>query len=273
MTALENFWTLIPQITIVDIIDIALVAYILYQILLLIRRSGSVSLIKGAVAVAVIVSLTTWLPTFNKLFGILLVPGIIAIIVIFQPELRMALERLGRAGLLGRAFTPIHLTATEQQTVINEVAEACSEFSDNRIGALLVFERESGLMSITRTGKTIDARVSSELLEALFFPKGPLHDGAVVIRGDTLVAAACVLPYTEGMGLSASVGMRHRAALGITERTDAVCVVVSEETGQISIAVDGAMNRGLDRTQLTDRLMSLLGPDEENIPPWMFWRR
>lgn len=272
-SVLQNLWTLVTQITVVDVIDIALVTYILYQVLLLIRRSGSVSLIKGTVAVAVIVSLTTWLPTFNRLFSILLVPGIIALIVIFQPELRMALERLGRAGLLGRAFTPINLTASEQQNVINEVVEACAEFSDSRTGALIVFERESGLMSITRTGKTLDARVSAELLAAIFYPNAPLHDGGGVIRGSTLVAAACVLPYAEGMGLSASVGMRHRAALGITERTDAVCVVVSEETGQISLAVDGAMNRGLDRTQLTDRLMGLLGPDEEKAPSWMFWRR
>jgi diadenylate cyclase len=127
-------------------------------------------------------------------------------------------------------------------------------------------------MDITRTGKTLSARVSAELLESIFHPKSPLHDGAVVVRENTLVAAACVLPYSERPGLSASAGMRHRAALGISEQTDAVCVVVSEETGAISLAVDGALSRRLDRAHLTERLMGLF-ETEKSISKFLFWKR
>ncbi len=272
MTFLEAVRQIIRTMTVVDIIDIALVSFILYNVLLLARRSGAVSLIKGVAAVVVIVSITTWLPTFNWLLSRLFIPGIIALVVIFQPELRMALERLGRTGFLGSALSKISLNDDVRQRLFREVLEAVVEFSEKRIGALIVFERETGLMDITRTGKTLNARVSAELLGTIFFPKTPLHDGAVVIRGETIVAAACVLPYSESPGLSASSGMRHRAALGLSERTDAVCLVVSEETGAISLAVDGALSRRLDRTQLTERLMALFEPEQEKSR-WRFWKR
>jgi diadenylate cyclase len=272
MTLLESLWRTFLSITVVDVIDIVLVTFILYHLLVLMRRSGAVSLLKGVAAVIVIVSITTWLPTFNWLMSRLLVPGIIALVVIFQPELRIALERLGRAGFLGQAFSNMGLGTEGRQLAISEVIEAVAGFSESHTGALIVFERETGLMDITRTGKTLNARVSAELLASIFHLRSPLHDGAVVIRGSTLIAAACVLPYSESLGLSASAGMRHRAALGISEKTDAVCVVVSEETGVLSLAVDGALNRRLDRTQLTERLMGLFEQPAET-PKLMFWKR
>ncbi len=272
MATLQLLWHVVANITWVDVIDIALVAFIVYNLLMLLRGSGAVSLIKGAVAVVAIVSITGWLPTFHWLLGVMFVPGVIALVVIFQPELRMALERLGRAGFLGGAFSHMPMGVEDQQRLISEVIEAASGFSESHIGALIAFERQTGLMEITRTGKTLNARVSAELLGAIFHPKSPLHDGAVVIRDSTIVAAACVLPYSESRGLSASAGMRHRAALGISEKTDAVCLVVSEETGAMSLAVDGTLSRRLDRAQLTERLMSLFAtPEEKRRLP--FWRK
>ena len=271
-TWVQSWWESSGGITILDVVDILLVALIIYSLLMMVRRTAAVSLIKGVFVVMVIVAVTTWLPTFNWLLSRMLVPGIIALVVIFQPELRMALERLGRAGFLGRAFSRMSLGTEDLQSVISEVMEAVDHFAEHHIGALIVFERQTGLMEITRTGKTLNARVSSELLGAIFQPRSPLHDGAVVIRGNILVAAACVLPYSESPGLSASTGMRHRAALGIVEHTDAVCVVVSEETSGVSMAVDGALMRRLDRAQLAERLMNLFETPQEK-PRLLFWRR
>ncbi len=272
MTWLQSLWNLLVSITVLDVIDIILVAVIVYCLLLLIRRSGAISLIKGAIVIVVIFSITTWLPTFNWLLSRVLVPGIIVLVIIFQPELRTALERLGRTGFLGGAFSQMSLAPDDQQLIINEVMEAVGGFSGSHTGALIVFERDTGLMEVTRTGKTLDSRVSAELLGAIFHPKSPLHDGAVVIRGNTLVAAACVLPYSESPGLSAAAGMRHRAALGIAENTDAVCVVVSEETGAMSLAVDGVLNRRLDRAELAERLMDLFEAPEEKSR-LLFWKK
>ncbi len=272
MTWLQSLWDLLISITVLDVIDIILVAVIVYLLLMLVRRSAAVSLIKGVIVIVVIVSITTWLPTFNWLLSRILVPGIIVLVVIFQPELRTALERLGRAGFLGSGFSHTSLGPHDQQLIINEVMEAVSGFSEKHTGALIVFERETGLIEVTRTGKTLDARVSAELLGAIFHPKSPLHDGAVVIRGNTLVAAACVLPYSESRGLSTATGMRHRAALGIAETTDAVCLVVSEETGAMSLAVDGRIERRLDRAELAERLMDLFAAPEERSR-LLFWKR
>lgn len=272
MTWLQSLWETFVGITVVDIVDILLVALIVYSLLLMVRRTAAVSLIKGVFVVMAIVTVTTWLPTFNWLLSRMLVPGIIALVVIFQPELRMALERLGRAGFLGRAFSQMSLGADDQQWLISEIMEAVDDFSQRHIGALIVFERQTGLMEITRTGKTLNARVSSELLGAIFQPRSPLHDGAVVIRGSTVVAAACVLPYSDSPGISASTGMRHRAAMGLVEQTDAVCVVVSEETGGVSLASEGTLSRRLDRAQLAERLMNLFDTPEEK-PKRRFWRR
>ncbi len=258
------------SIGIVDVLDIVLVAYIVYRGLLLLEGTRGSSVIRGVLIVLVLLGVTSWLPTLNWMLGQLLLPGVIALVVIFQPELRLALERLGRAGSLSGAF--MRLEVEEQQRVINEIVEAAEELSERRMGALIVLQRESGLMDVTRTGKTINGRVSVDLLTTIFYPNTPLHDGAVVVRGDQVVAAGCVLPHSERPGLSTATGMRHRAALGLSERTDAVTVVVSEETGAVSLAVDGNLSPGLERAQLMERLNRLLetSTDRSRI---LFWRK
>lgn len=255
---------------VLDAMDILLVAFLVYQMLLLMRRSRAISLLKGVILVLLMILVTTWFPTFNWLLSRLILPGTIALVVIFQPELRMALERLGRGGWLGEMLDRV--SADERQWVINEVVDAACAFADKRIGALIVLQRTSSLMDITRTGKTINARVSAELLATIFNPTSPLHDGAVVIRGETLVAAACVLPHSESPSLSATTGMRHRAGLGLSERTDAVVVIASEETGGISLAVEGALSPHLARTQLSERLMELFEAEREQTR-FFFWRK
>jgi len=254
----------------VDAVDILLVALVVYEGLLVMRQARSLSLLKGLLLVLLLTLVATWFPTFNWLLSRLLIPGLIGLIVIYQPELRMALERLGRGGWLASMLERV--SAAEQQTTINEVVDLAEELAERRIGALMVMQRHSSLMDITRTGKTINGRVSSELLATIFEPHSPLHDGAVVIRGDVLVAAGCVLPHSESPSISATTGMRHRAALGLSERTDAVCVVVSEETGGISVAVDGSLSPHLAKMQLLERLMALFESEREQTR-FFFWRK
>lgn len=254
----------------VDVIDILVVAYIVYRGLLLLQGTRGGSVIRGLLIVLALLWVSSSLPTLNWILSQLLLPGVLALVVIFQPELRMALERLGRAGILGVRFQRVEQGTT--QRVINEIVDAAEEMSSRRIGALIVLQRESGLMDITRTGKTLNARVSVDALVTIFWPNTPLHDGAVVIRDETIVAAGCVLPHSEQPGLSVATGMRHRAALGLSERTDAVSVVVSEETGAISLAVDGNLAPDLERTELAERLNRLFeAPDERSR--FLFWRR
>ena len=260
------------QITdfIVDTLDILVVAYIIYRGLLLLEGTRGSSVIRGLLIVLFLLWATSWLPTLNWMLGQLVLPGVIALVVIFQPELRMALERLGRAGVLG-----VNLSRVESgtaQRVINEIVDAAEEMSSRRIGALMVIQRESGLMDITRTGKTLNARVSVDALVTIFYPNTPLHDGAVVIRDDIIVAAGCVLPHSEQPGLSVAMGMRHRAALGLAERTDAACVVVSEATGAISLAFEGTLQPDLERTELAERLNRLFEQPDERAR-FLFWRR
>jgi diadenylate cyclase len=268
---LQQLATRVLSIGIVDVVDILVVAYIVYRGLLLLRGTRGVSAIRGVLVVLVLLWATSWLlPTLHWMLGLLVLPGVIALVVIFQPELRLALERLGRAGFLSGVFTS--LEAEEQQRVINDIVDTAEELSERRTGALIVLQRETGLMDITRTGKTINGRVSVDLLTTIFHPNTPLHDGAVVVRGDRVIAASCVLPHSEQPGLSTATGMRHRAALGLSERTDAVIVVVSEETGAVSLAVDGNLSPALERAQLMERLNQLLetGGDRSRI---LFWRK
>ena len=241
----------------IDIVDMGVVAFVVYHAILLVRGTRAMAIVNGIVLILALIWISSPLATFNWLLRHLMLPSVIAVVVIFQPELRMALERLGRAGLMGAAFSD--LRAEQRQNVIAEIVDAATDFSQRRIGALIVIERRVVLGDVVRTGRVIDGLLSHELLAAIFEPHSPLHDGAVVVRGERLLAAACVLPHSERPGLSVTMGMRHRAALGITERTDAVAVVVSEETGNISLAADGTLSPALEKVQLTDRLMRLLG--------------
>ncbi|MCL6594114.1 MAG: diadenylate cyclase CdaA, partial [Alicyclobacillus sp.] len=184
--------------------------------------------------------------------------GLIAIPIVFQPELRRALEQLGRGGFFG-----ISLNAPDPPEIkqsIAAVVKAAQVLSKNKIGALIVLERQTGLSEYIETGTLIEGRMSAELLIHTFIPNTPLHDGAVVVRGNRLVSAGCFLPLTENRDLDKDLGTRHRAAIGVTEQSDAVAVVVSEETGQVSLAVDGVLTRNLQESALFELLETLLMP-------------
>lgn len=256
------------QLRPIDMLDMAAVAYVIYRVLLLVRGTRAMALINGLIVIIVLIWVTSPLPTLNWLLRHLMLPSVIAVVVIFQPELRMALERLGRARWIGRTFGEL---GTERwQRLIGELADTVADLAHSHTGALIVIERSQRLLEVARTGKALDALFSQELLATIFYPHSPLHDGAVIIRGDRVVAAGCVLPHSESPGLSVSTGMRHRAALGISERTDAVAIVVSEETGNISLAVDGTLSPALEKVQLTERLLRLF--ESEERPRLFFWR-
>lgn len=260
-------WTL-SNLTPLSVVDVLLVAVIFYGLLYLIRGTQAVQLLRGILLLVLIVVLLTnvfQLTAFNWLIKSSLSALLVAIPVIFQPELRRALERLGRAGLL---LTRPSSNATATR-VIARVGRAARDLSNWRYGALIVLEQETGLQDIADTGIKMDAIVSSDLLETIFSPQTTLHDGAVVIREDRVLAAACVLPLAENPPSDRHLGTRHLAAIGITEQTDAISVVVSEETGTISVAHNGRIIRNLDEGRLARVLHTLYKPRfSERGPRW-----
>jgi diadenylate cyclase len=236
-------------------VDILLIAAIIYWVLLLLRRTTAMSVLRGIAFIfigAFVLARVFDLKVLSFLLRNSFIAVLIGIPIVFQPELRRALERLGRTGRrawLGRA---------NYDQVIDAVAGAACNLASARHGALMVLERETGLEDYIDTGVRVDAAPSVELLQGIFFPNSPLHDGAVILRENRVVAAACTLPLAEESGKS-MFGTRHRAALGISERTDAVSVVVSEETGQVSVASNGRMLQRLDETRLRATLQTILG--------------
>ena len=237
----------IPMPTLSSIVDVLLVALIFYGILRLFQGTQAVSLLRGILVVALVATIAaSRLTAFNWLVRAMLPMILVAIPVIFQPELRRALERLGRTGMI------IGRTGRENiaQQVIFETVIAVESLAHERTGALIVMEGETGLEEYIETGERIDAKVSARLLTTIFFPGTPLHDGAVIVRGDQIVAAGCVLPLTARTLADSSLGTRHRAAAGITEQNDALAIVVSEETGIISVARNGRIVRRLDGQRL-----------------------
>jgi diadenylate cyclase len=235
-----------------SILDVVLVTVVIYAALRLFRGTQAIQLLRGVLIVAVFVallSLVADLPAFNWLLRNSVPMVLVAIPVIFQPELRRALERLGRSSpLLNRRGD-----TTRVQAVINEVVKAVDSLAQRRTGALIVFHGVTGLGNVIERGVRIDGEVSSELLSTIFFPNTPLHDGAVIVQGDRVVAASCVLPLTDREITDSQMGTRHRAAIGVSEQSDALVVVVSEETGRISVARNGRIVR-LD----TNRLRAVL---------------
>lgn len=234
-------------------LDILLVTMTFYGLLHLVRGTQAVPLLRGAVILILAMVLAANLLPFRA-FGWLVNQGLpallVAIPVILQPELRRALERLGRTVVsTGTYLTPVS-RALSTSDIVQEVAAACDHLAERRHGALIVFERSTGLEEYAETGVRLESRVTSELLLTVFFPNTALHDGAVIIGGGRAVAAACVLPLASGAISDRQMGLRHRAAIGVTEETDAIAVVVSEETGIISIARNGRMIRRLDSKRL-----------------------
>jgi len=244
-----------------DFVDIVIVSYIIYQLLVLLRGTRAVQLLKGIIIVLItwLVSYFLHLNTLQWMIENLLSVGLIAIIIIFQPELRRALEKLGRGSFLNMT------RQVKDQLIIkvaNEVTRATTQLAEERIGALIVIERKTGLSDFIQSGISLKADVSKELLYNLFLPKGPLHDGAVIIRNDQIMAAGCYLPLTESPFVSKELGTRHRAAIGLTEVSDAVVIIVSEETGLISICFHGKLERGLTEEELYEQLYEALTPNE-----------
>jgi len=261
--------TALDRVTIWSMLDIVLVAIIIYALLSLFRGTSAFSALYGIglflLAVAVVGSLPG-LVVLNWLLRNLLPFLSFGLLVVFQPELRRVMERIGRVrGWLSRPLSAREHESIEQAIV--EVARACRRLAERRYGALIVVERETGLNEYTDSGVIVDAVVSNELLLTLFFPNSPLHDAAVIIHGDRVVAAGCVMPLSENP-LDSSMGTRHRAGLGITERSDAISIVVSEETGIISLMNNGRMVRNLDENKLRKALTVLLSQTPRTFPWW-----
>lgn len=250
ITVRNMLWNLTHRIGIIDIIDILIVAAIIYELLLLTRHTRGSALLKGLflLLVIMVVSNLLGLKSLNWLLLAILQNGALVLVILFQPELRKALERMGRSRLLTKSNR--RNVDEERDTVISEIVQTVVDLSRRRVGALLVFERQTGLEDVIETGTRLNAEVSAPLLENIFEPNTPLHDGAAVIRDDQVIAAACILPLAEASGVSRELGTRHRAAVGISENTDAAVVVISEETGIVSMARDGALKRPLSTDEL-----------------------
>ena len=252
----------LTTIGIADFIDIIIVAYLIYRLIWFVRKSNFVNVAKGLILLLV----ALWASGF---FGLIMINyilrkgvelGMIALVILFQPELRRVLERVGSSLNTGRADSGTYMARALSQTV-----QACADMAASKTGALLAFERKVSLAPVISTGSVINADANTELIKNLFFNKAPLHDGAVILRDGRIEAAGCVLPLTQSKNLSKDLGMRHRAGLGLSEQSDAVVVIVSEETGSISVAIDGMLKRHLSPTELAKVLSEEL-VHEEKIP-------
>ncbi len=241
----------IPDFRVVDVIDILLLAIIIYWLLKLTSKTRAIQVLKGLG----VILLAEWVAGFLNLSGTkwildyVLTAGALVIVIIFQPELRRALASLGRG-----KFEIMASQATYAQETVDNILKAVLSLSKKRVGALIVFERKTGLKDVIESGTHLGADISSELLENLFFTNSPLHDGAVIIREDRIEAAGCFLPLSENKQIGQELGTRHRAALGISEVSDSVTLIVSEETGVISVAQDGGIIRYLDSKAIKDIL-------------------
>jgi len=240
-----------------DVLDVLIVAYLVYKLMMLAKGTRAWQIILGLLVFVAILVLSSWaqLTALNWLLKQMFLLGPVAIVILFYPELRHALEEVGRIGFWGRGFSG--LEKEDLASMLGQIVIAADSFSEKKTGALIVLERETGLTEQIENGTLINALVSSDLLSTLFYPGTPLHDGAVIIRRDRVVAAGCTLPLSESREIGAHVHTRHKAALGITEQSDSVAVVVSEETGTISVAHAGKMVRGLRGEDLRDRLVQV----------------
>ncbi len=261
----QFFQNIISNIGINDVLDILIVAFLFYKLLGFIRETRAEQLAKGLLMLVVVALVARWLHlyTLQWILSNLVNVGLIAVVIIFQPELRRLLENLGRNKLISN-FSGIDLEEAEEITV--EIREALLSMSKSRTGALIVFERETSLTDIIETGTLIQAGISREMIGNIFYEGAPLHDGALIVRGDKLWAAGCVLPLTEDKKLSKELGTRHRAGIGITENSDALVFIVSEETGIISKAEDGKLERMLTASRIDELLKSIyIAPEKDSL--------
>ena len=258
----------IPTVSVTDILDILVVAVLLFYVINLIRTTSASRIAKAIIflLVATVVTDLLNLHTVNYLLDRVLQLGFVALVIVFQPELRRLLERVGGSspvkGLLGGLTN--NANQVDNSEAIEQVVLACSAMSKERVGALIVFERANSLEQIAGTGTLVDAAVSQELIRNIFFPKAALHDGAMLIHNARIEAAGCVLPLSENRSLSTDLGTRHRAGVGMSETCDGVVVIVSEETGAISVAVGGMLKRHLATETLRKLLIQELVGDEKS---------
>lgn len=260
------FWNLIHRPTLIDYIDIAIIAVLIYQLVKITRQTRAIQVLKGLaiLIVASYLSELIGLTTLNWLLRSILNNGVVALLILFHPELRKALEQLGRTAKLDRTQAQ-----DESQRIVNEITQCLLHLSKRRVGALIVFEQRTGLKDIIeKTGTAIDSLISAPLLENIFEPNTPLHDGAVIIRGERVVSAACVLPVSDSSTISRDLGTRHRAGLGVSETTDAIVLIVSEETGIISMAKEGRLTRHMDAESLRKQLTEMYHEDHSRIWQW-----
>ncbi len=249
---------LLHTVTMLDVIDILVVAFFLNKLYQMLKNTRAASLVKGLLMLLVIMLISKWLNLYviNWILEKFMTVVMFALPVVFQPELRRALEQIGRGKLFRRSTV---LNELQVENMLEAVATTADDLSRNKIGALMVFERETGLDDYIETGIPIDGLISTALFENIFIPNTPLHDGAVIIRGDRIAAASCLLPLTEARNLSQELGTRHRAAsIGLSEQTDALVLVVSEETGTISLARGGALQRYLTHGDVKDLLRPVM---------------
>ena len=263
MERLGNFIQTLATMRMSDYMDIALVAFLIYLLMPLIRTPSTWRIVRSVVVVLAIAWLTDALELYAISFILnqFLQIGLLAFVILFQPELRRMLDRLGNVRI--RSFLGVEKPAQELEGVISQTVMACEILSREKVGALIVFAREARLDEYMRTGTQIDGQVSEQLIRNIFFPKASLHDGAMIIREGRVSAAGCVLPLSESHRLSADLGTRHRAGVGISEVSDAVVVIVSEETGTISVAVGGMLKRHLAAKTLEKLLTNELCPAQE----------
>ena len=275
ISVLQNGWRYLTLIRITDLLDIAIMSFAIYKLLSLVRSTRAENILKGIV----IFILALWLSSLLNLRGINYIMsyvvewGVLALFIVFQPELRRGLEQLGSRNIrLLRILAP-QQQSSELERAIDQTVLACTEMSKSRTGVLIVFERKILLNEVLRSGTTLDAAVSSELLKNIFFVKAPMDDGAVIIRNGRIGGAGCMLPLSKNVNLSRDLGMRHRAGIGMSENSDAVVVIVSEETGSISVAIGGMLKRHLMPETLEKLLKNELMPvaEAEEQPQKSTW--
>ena len=267
----------LPSVSIIDIIEIILITFFVYQFMVWIKFTRAYTLLKGLLVIgafliiAYIFKMNTILWIFRNLANVL----VIGVIVIFQPELRRALEQLGQKKIMASIFpfdSGKEVKERFTDKTVNELIKACFDMAEVKTGALIVIEQKVSLRDYERTGIDVDAIVTSQLLINIFEHNTPLHDGAVIVRGNRVASATCYLPLSDNLGLSKELGTRHRAGVGISEITDSLTIIVSEETGKISVAYEGELERNLDADSLRDRMYKILNNPVEEHKNLRIWK-
>lgn len=265
LLALEKIGRYVMLIRPTNLLDIAIIAYLVYKLLSLVKSTRAENILKGVAIFLLALGLSSVLQLHgvNYILSHMVEWGVLALIIVFQPEIRQILEKVGSRNIkLLRVFASEE-QVTELERAIDQTVVACTEMSKTRTGVLIVFERKIQLNDMVRSGTTLDAAVSSELLKNIFFVKAPMHDGAVIIRHGRILGAGCMLPLSKNVNLSRDLGMRHRAGIGMSENSDAVVVIVSEETGSISVALGGMLKRHLMPETLSKLLRNELMPPKQ----------